>query len=724
MTPRGKIVAIAVITILTLDLLYISGLVTHAQPPLPQIPQWKAEPYGPRVDTYLWKVIQNRESRYAAFESREIDDVSVEPADVDRIRTNRPDAFFVLTEGYLIYPLQFNLRRYPISEPAIRQAFAHIIDREGFVIPEILKGFGLPVYSIVLPLYGDWYNPNAKTYDFSLQKADQVLNAAGFVRGPDGFRIDPKTGQPLRTIELIAYNDQIAPQVFKTAQHIVQQAEKIGLKVTHTPVTTTQYTQRIPNQDFDMYFNGWSLAIYPTFMANFWHTRTDVKLGTNRYGVRDPLVDELSDKFIQAPTEKEAKEHLWKLQEKIHEIVPWVPIYQPIDITAYSGKVRGLVYTRLKGQSYPLGTSVTLNDINVHTTDSDFGGTFRDYSSAEFANLNPMYYLFTNEAAVLNQIHEPLAVINPEDPYGQRLPRAALSWKSEVFKEGSQDRTRLTVTVIQNATWHDGASYTAEDIAWTVKVPGLQWKTRRQFTDITALMTNLLTVDTPDKYTVVLTVNGTSWNYMIQLLGVRILPKQIWGSMTRDQAQATDPSVKPHPTKAGLTMLIGDGPYILREHIPGNSAALQWNPAYYKRHPDKSFLFDIQFDSQKLLLSIKVTDYLKKTVTDAALTVTVTNTEGKLVKETQATHAGGGTYTADVSPLNPGTYKARVKAEKNLNPGVLSKVSEYSLTVPSPLIAYVPYAVAIVAVLIVAAVVVRMRGRKNRSLALGSPSTA
>ncbi len=721
MSSRGKIVAIAIITVLTLDVLFITGYVTHAQPPLPQVPAWKAEPYGPRVDTYLWKVIPNRESRYAAFEAGEVDFVVVDPPDVERIRTNKPDAFFVLTQGYTIVPLQFNVRRYPFSELAVRQAFAHIIDREGFVIPEILKGFGLPIYSVVLPLYGDWYNPNAKTYDFSLQKADQVLNAAGFVRGPDGFRVDPKTGQPLRTIELITVSEQLNPNYFKTGQHIIKQAEKIGLKVTHTSVTNTVYTQRIPNQDFDMYFNGWSLAIYPTFMATFWHTRTDVKLGTNRYGVRDPLVDELADKFIQAPTEKEAKEQLWKLQDRIHEIVPWVPVYQPIAITAYSGKVRGLVYTKLKGQTYPLGTSF-LNDLNVHLADSDFGGTYRGVSAAEFANLNPMYYLFVNEDDVLSQIYEQLVGLNPDDPYGARFPRLASSWKSEVFKEGAQDRTRLTMTVIQNATWHDGEPFTAEDIAWTIKVPGLQWKTRRQFNDITALMTNLLTVDTPDKYTVVLTINGTSWNYLIQLLGLRIVPKQIWGSMTKDQAQSTDPSVKPHPTKSGFTMLIGTGPYILREHIPGNSVALQWFPAYFKRHPDKNFLFDIQFDNQKLLLSIKVTDYLKKTVTDAAVAVTVATTEGRVVKETRAIHTGSGTYAADVSPLDPGTYKARVKAEKDLNPGVLSKVSEYTLTVPSPLVAYLPYAAAIVAVLIVAALVLRMRGRKTR--AGPSPSTA
>ena len=71
-----------------------------------------------------------------------------------------------------------------------RQAVAHTIDKEA-IINEILHGSGYPQWSSISPAAGDFHNPNARRYEYDIDKANAILDGLGWVdTNGNGIRED------------------------------------------------------------------------------------------------------------------------------------------------------------------------------------------------------------------------------------------------------------------------------------------------------------------------------------------------------------------------------------------------------------------------------------------------------------------------------------------------------------------------------------------------------
>ena len=79
--------------------------------------------------------------------------------------------------------LWMNCAQPPFSNIKVRQAIAHAVNKQ-LIIKTLLYGFGKVQDSIVGDLPGtSWaYDPAIKSYDYSLQKANQLLDEAGYPR--------------------------------------------------------------------------------------------------------------------------------------------------------------------------------------------------------------------------------------------------------------------------------------------------------------------------------------------------------------------------------------------------------------------------------------------------------------------------------------------------------------------------------------------------------------
>src|SRR5919204_664183 len=69
----------------------------------------------------------------------------------------------------------------------VRQAIAHAIDKR-FIIQKLLFGYGQISHSEVPPALKWAHNPNVPQYEYDVAKANQLLDDAGYRRGPDGMR--------------------------------------------------------------------------------------------------------------------------------------------------------------------------------------------------------------------------------------------------------------------------------------------------------------------------------------------------------------------------------------------------------------------------------------------------------------------------------------------------------------------------------------------------------
>jgi len=677
--------------------------------------------FGPRNDAYLYRIITSYEARLAAFEADETDSVGVRPDDVERIRKNRPDAVFTETQAFSSTSIFFNIRNWPLSDIRVRKAMAHLIDREGYIMPEILKGYGLPLYTVIMPTLGSWFNPNVKTYEYSLDKANKYLDDAGFKWDAEHkWRLDPKTGQTLRPIGLITNTQAAAVANFAIAVYFAKQCEKVGIKIQHEAVESSAVrTRRVRDVvDFDIYHWGWTdIGPESDWPFRFFHSQFDcVKHpgSYNRYGVNDPELDKVLEAFVEASDVAKAKEHLFKAQEMLQEILPWIPVYSPCTITAVSGKLKGTVYNCVPGMTYPLGRG-WVSDLNEYTDPLPFGATVRR-ALVDVYTLNPATYAWADENDVFSLIYEPFTHSDPVDASDSTkdVPRLLQRIKTELIDVAPKGKaTKVTLNLAKNATWQDGVPVTTKDVDFCI------WKLGKElqlYRFVRTWILNTYKTEIVDDYTMNIYVNSTSWLTWIQVSGFRVLPKHLWENVK--DIKASVPPREKHPTNPALTMLMGSGPWILKEFVAGNYVLSVWNPNYYMRHPDKGLAFEqvtapaSMYDDESTQISLKVSDYLKRTVENATVKA-LFQRDGKTTKEISLSHRTGGTYSATLSGLEAGSYSVLLKAEQETKYGKMTRSQTVSLTVNPAWQRYAPY-LGVIAVIVIAAVLVYVKRIKTK----------
>jgi len=686
-------------------------------------------PFGPRADTQLCRIITSYEARLAAFEADEIDAVGVRPDDLERIRKNRPDAVFSETQAWGSQSIFFNMRNWPLSDVRVRKAMAHLIDREGYIMPEILKGYGLPLYTVLMPTLGSWFNPNVKTYEYSIDKANKYLDDAGFKWDAEHkWRLDPKTGERLRPIGLMTSTEAAAPAAFAIAVYFAKQCEKVGIKIQHEAVESAAVrTRRVRDTlEFDIYHWGWTgIGPESDWPYRFFHSQFDcakVPGSWNRYGVKDPELDKVLEAFVTTPDIAKAKEYLFKAQEILQEILPWVPGYSPTTITAISGKLKGLVYLNVPGMTYPVGRG-WISDINEYTAALPFGATVRR-AYVDVYTLNPMTYAWADEGNVISLLYEPFHASNPADASDSTkdIPRLLQSFKTEIVDVPPKGKaTKVTLNFAKNITWHDGVPVTTKDVDFCIWKLGKELQLYRY---VDKWILDTYKTEIVDDSTMNVYVNGTSWMTWLDILGLRVQPKHLWEKV-KDVKAAVPPRER-HPTNPTLTMLTGSGPWIMREFVAGNYVLAAWNPNYYMIHPEsKNYKRTI---SRKVLV-VNGLDFSKKTIpaslySDDPFTAeieikdmktgkTVTNAtisasifkEGRSVRAVNGTHIGDGTYRISTPALDTGSYEVVFSTESKLKTGSISRMESFEFTVIPAWQKYAPYLGVIAVVAVVAALV-------------------
>ncbi|MEM2158523.1 MAG: ABC transporter substrate-binding protein, partial [Sulfolobales archaeon] len=320
----------------------------------------KALNVGPVLDEKEIKIIEDYSVRLLAFEMGEIDMVTVLPKDLERISKNRPDAQIVYTRPvYLTMGhLSFNVRETvngewnPWSIKELRQAMAHLINRDEVIINSPLQGFAEKATTIVSARYGDWVNPDLTKvdfeikYPFSLEKASLLLDKAGFIKGTDGWRRDPKTGNIL-SLKISVLPESVAPELYWMAIKYKTYAEQIGVQVIVDPQPVSVMVAGVMGRTFQSWLWGYYYGAYPTYYYWNYHSKEDRWVdgkpeGINYFGVRNATLDKYLDGFLYTDNFEEAKRNFWKAQEILTDLVPTIPGYLPLNIIAISGKWKNI----------------------------------------------------------------------------------------------------------------------------------------------------------------------------------------------------------------------------------------------------------------------------------------------------------------------------------------------------------------------------------------------
>ncbi len=225
------------------------------------------------------------------------------------------------------------------------RAIAHSIDKQG-MISLCFHGMGVPGISEISPANKLFFNPDLKDYDFNLQEAAQLLEAAGYHLVRPGVRVDPKGNRlefNLMTSAGVNLRNQMCA-IFK------QDLETLGIKVNYRPLEFTTMIEKIDNNfDWDCVLIGFTGTIDPNGGANFLNSAGALHIwNPSEEKPATPWEAEIDKLLEQGTMEMDTKKRVpyyWRIQEILHDQLPVIETVLQIHYTAYNNKLQNLNVT-------------------------------------------------------------------------------------------------------------------------------------------------------------------------------------------------------------------------------------------------------------------------------------------------------------------------------------------------------------------------------------------
>jgi peptide/nickel transport system substrate-binding protein len=237
-----------------------------------------------------------------------------------------------------------------LADKNVRQALVYGLDREGFV-GNFFKGHGQVAHVPLSPVswaYTDELQEKMNKYEYSPEKAKELLEDAGWKVGADGIR--EKDGMKLdfvySTYPDTEWIEQLIPILKANWGDL-----GVNIEINYmdfNALTDVVYEER----DFDMYNMAWGLSIDPD-SSDVYHSREDVKSGNNAVGFRNQKNDDLLD----AGAKEFDKEKRIKIYEdwalNINEELPYIYIYQREEWNMVNDRIKGFDCSPFVDMGYP-----------------------------------------------------------------------------------------------------------------------------------------------------------------------------------------------------------------------------------------------------------------------------------------------------------------------------------------------------------------------------------
>jgi peptide/nickel transport system substrate-binding protein len=156
-------------------------------------------------------------------------------------------------------------------DPEVRKAMAHAINKT-FIKESIYAGYAEIGSTIIPPIYGDFFwQPNeTQTYDYDIDKANAILDAAGYVwDGSHKWRLSGDgnpyavAGTQLR-FKVTAEQELIEDR--DTVNFLMEDWEQIGIQIVPDFVNTAQWGTTVYGGSYDLAMTYWSGDPDPNYL--------------------------------------------------------------------------------------------------------------------------------------------------------------------------------------------------------------------------------------------------------------------------------------------------------------------------------------------------------------------------------------------------------------------------------------------------------------------------
>ncbi|MCL6707862.1 peptide ABC transporter substrate-binding protein [Pseudomonas sp. R2.Fl] len=298
---------------------------------------------GPFVERLIVKYIPDLTVMYTQFKTGDLDVIGLQGISADHFEeaSALADRTVVKAPGSPIETFSLNLGLPVFQDKAVRQALYMAVDKASII--DALY-FGLPVATeSYMPQQAYYYNADLPKHEFNIEKANAILEEAGWTMGGDGVRV--KDGLRLSFENSTTSGNHLREQM---QQFLQQTFAQIGAEMTirNLPPAVmwgdnwmlSQFQSAIAgivfltggDPDTSDYFSSKSIAAQGGAGQNTWQWKSEEV---------DKLLAEGAAIFVP----EERKKTYAKVQELVRDELPFLPLHQFTDLRGFKKGFEGYV---------------------------------------------------------------------------------------------------------------------------------------------------------------------------------------------------------------------------------------------------------------------------------------------------------------------------------------------------------------------------------------------
>lgn len=282
---------------------------------------------APGIETVISRFIPDSATVYAELSSGGLDLGAVS---ADLLGTFQSDSNYTVRElpGLRVIYLHFDLTLPLFSDPRVRQAISHSVDKQT-VIDSLLLGKGEVARSFITPLA--WiFNPDAPQYPYDPAAAASLFDEAGWTLGDDGVRVNANGERFAFTLTVpTRWRDYgLAVQPFLQAA---------GCEVTISELGAGQATGPLKVGEYQAAVNGWNnYIIDPRADLQRWFQNPRP---ADQTGYKNDEVDAL---FVEAraTADPEQEKQIWfQIQQLVETDAPLAYLWREQDLLVIGSRL-------------------------------------------------------------------------------------------------------------------------------------------------------------------------------------------------------------------------------------------------------------------------------------------------------------------------------------------------------------------------------------------------
>ena len=526
---------------------------------------------GPWVDSIIFEVIQDDNQQVLDLIDGDVEIIGgqLDPALLDQLYdSDDVEVSEILRFGYGI--IEINCGKYPMNITNFRRAVAFALDKhriieEGWLgLAELLDCHIPRQHPASIEEEMDYHY-----YDENITKGARLLALEGFIDSDDdGWLEGPGPDGP-GTVELdpIIVEGHPTTQIDIFVDTVVQALFNLNISAEARQTSFNDYNPRLgwPG-DFDMVFhsinwNNLDLDFYARDMStDYIHTPL-----YNEPDWSNATWDLYAETVLHSTDYDEIIETVKKMEKLWVHSCPEIVLFQNSYFTAYrTDEFEGVTPTILKG------VPSFYTNLRIHQKNGDtYGGTYTWANPLDILSFN--HYSVNSAYAdnILQMLFDSLVKIGPDGN--------DILWMCDDFTVMTHDdsasipegHTRITVDVVQNATWSDGTPITADDVAFSLNFM------RDHVPVAGAELVDMAVCYAPSMFELVCEFDSESFWHWHAISYKNIIPRQIW----LEYADAYD---EYQPSPSTLNEMIVSGAFIPTTWVQGDFVEVQQNPIYFR----------------------------------------------------------------------------------------------------------------------------------------------